>query len=212
MRFSPYSWSPADLVGGDIAIDFINTAADWASGDPIDRLGGLEGLADWARVAGLVSPDELLAMKAQAARRPDEAARVFEDATALRGALWRLFEAAAHQRRAGAADLATLKDWTCRARGHQELAQTDDGFRDRWTKDAPILETPVYAIALAAEAVLKDGRLDRIHVCGGDSCEWMFLDNSKNASRRWCSMATCGNSAKVKKFRKRKNEAVSSGP
>ncbi len=205
MRFSPYAWSKADMLGGDVALDFVNTASEWASGDPLDRLGDLGGFANWSAIAGLVDQAELARFKGEIARRAVDAASVFESAGLLRATLRRLFEAAAHGERADARDISSLKDWTCRARGFRELEQTEQGFGERWTAGAPVLETPLLAIALAAERLLKEGRLDRLHVCGGDGCEWMFLDLSKNASRRWCSMATCGNAAKVKKFRKRNN-------
>lgn len=195
------------MLGGDPAIDFINTASDWASGDPLDRLGGLEGFVDWAEIAELIGPAEGFRLRKEIAARPLEAAAIFETAAALRAALRRLFAAAARGGRVDAADLAFLKGLACRARSFRDLEQTDDGFEERWTKDAPPLETALLEIALAAERLLKEGPLDRIRNCGG--CEWMFLDLSKNASRRWCSMATCGNSAKVKKFRKRTKGAVS---
>jgi predicted RNA-binding Zn ribbon-like protein len=204
MRFSPYDWSAADLVGGDPALDFVNTASRWRS-EPVDRLGDYAGLWRWARLAGLVEDEEAGPAAAEA-----EAARTaaFAEAQALRAALWRIFDAAAHGAAVAAPDLETLRRWTRRAAQFRELAQSPDGFRERWTADAPPLEKPLFAIALAAENLLKSGRLDRLHVCGGDNCEWIFLDNSKNASRRWCSMATCGNDAKVKKFRRRR-KAVS---
>ncbi len=206
MRFSPYAWTKADMIGGDVALDFINTASKWSSGDPVDRLGGLSGLAAWAETAGLGETIDIARLKDAIRRRPGEAAAVFANAALLRAMLRRVFEAAAHGRRAEATDIASLKDLTCQARTFRDLEQTDDGFRERWCRDAPVLETPLLAIALSAEKLLKEGRLDRLHVCGGDDCEWMFLDASKNASRRWCSMATCGNSAKVKNFRKRSGE------
>ena len=195
------------MLGGDPAIDFINTASDWASGDPVDRLGGIEGFADWAELAGLVSPADKRRLKTFIAGNAAEAAATFEAATTLRAALRRIFATAAQGERVDAADLSLLKGLACRARSFRDLEQTDDGFEERWTRDAPPLETPLLEIALASERLLKDGPLERIRNCGG--CEWMFLDFSKNASRRWCSMATCGNNAKVKKFRKRTKAAVS---
>jgi len=195
------------MLGGDPAIDFINTASDWASGDPADRLGGPAGYVDWAETAGLIGPLEALRLKKEIAARGVVAAEVFKTAAALRAALRRVFAAAARGARVDPADLAFLKNLACRARSFRDLAQTDHGFEERWTSDAPSLETPLLEIALAAERLLKEGPLDRIRKCGG--CEWMFLDLSKNGSRRWCSMATCGNSAKVKKFRTRTKAAVS---
>lgn len=200
------------MVGGDPALDFVNTASAWASGDPVDRLGGAGGLADWAVVAGLAPPADAGRIKADIAKDPQSGAAAFAEATALRALLWRILSAAVHGRRVPAQDLQDLRDWTCRARAAQRIEQTQTGFRECFPQGAPSPETILFAIALSAERLLTQGRIDRLHACGGADCEWMFLDLSKNASRRWCSMATCGNSAKVKKFRTRKTSAVSKGP
>lgn len=197
MRFSPYQWTKADLIGGNLALDFVNTASQWASGDPIDRLGGPEGLADWALVAGIVDG-------AGADRLKASASGMFAQAVGLRALIWRLFDAAAHGRKAATRDLSDLRDWTCRARAAQEIVQTGDGFEERWKPGAGPSDRVLFGVSLAAEKLLTEGPLDRLHACGGADCEWMFLDLSKNASRRWCSMATCGNSAKIRKFRTRK--------
>ena len=100
--------------------------------------------------------------------------------------------------------LAALRENTCCARGGQEIVQTPAGFEERWKNGVHKAEALLFEIALSGERLLTQGRLDRLHACGGADCEWMFLDLSKNGSRRWCSMATCGNAAKVKKFRTRK--------
>lgn len=212
MRFSPYRWSKADIVGGAPALDFVNTASAWASGDPVDRLGGAEGLVDWAVVAGLVAPADAESVRADLANDPQSGAATFDEAIGLRALLWRVFDAAAHGRRVATNDLQALRDWTCRARAAQRIEQTESGFRECCREGARPLETILHTAALSAERLLMEGPLDRLHACGGADCEWMFLDLSKNGSRRWCSMATCGNSAKVKNFRTRKTGAVSKGP
>ena len=43
----------------------------------------------------------------------------------------------------------------------------------------------------------------RFKACRGDDCRWVFVDGSRNTSRRWCDMANCGNRAKVSTFRQR---------
>ncbi|TME22984.1 MAG: hypothetical protein E6I68_08150 [Chloroflexi bacterium] len=49
--------------------------------------------------------------------------------------------------------------------------------------------------------VLVDGPLDGVRECPGPgNCGWLFIDLSKNASRRWCDMRTCGNRAKVHRY------------
>jgi predicted RNA-binding Zn ribbon-like protein len=54
-------------------------------------------------------------------------------------------------------------------------------------------------IAVAAVDLLRSGPLDRISVC--DACPWLFLDTSRNHSRRWCSMEDCGARAKMRRYR-----------
>jgi predicted RNA-binding Zn ribbon-like protein len=55
----------------------------------------------------------------------------------------------------------------------------------------------------AADLLLSD-MLDRVKQCEGDPCGWLFLDTSRNRSRRWCSMEDCGNRAKARRFYQRK--------
>jgi predicted RNA-binding Zn ribbon-like protein len=46
----------------------------------------------------------------------------------------------------------------------------------------------------------------RLKACRGDDCRWVFIDGSRNSSRRWCAMAECGNRAKVAAYRARHGE------
>lgn len=58
---------------------------------------------------------------------------------------------------------------------------------------------------LAAVAVaVADGRWKRMKACGQPGCRWAYHDGSRNSSRAWCDMATCGNRAKARAFRERK--------
>ena len=208
MRFSPYAWSEKDMIGGNAALDFVNTASGWSGGDPVDRLGGPEGLGAWAGAAGLLYGADLTRLKKELAADPKAAARLFDDALTLRAALWRIFTAVASDGKVLESDLEILDQSKVRAASCCRIVRDGDGFRRRCADETPALESALRLIVEAAEDLLLNGRLDRLHACGGDHCEWMFLDLSKNGRRRWCSMATCGNEAKVKKFRKRNKEAA----
>lgn len=207
MKFSEYPWSEADIVGGNAALDFVNTASDW-SAEPVDRLGGAAGLADWAVVAGLLEPASAAKAKRLAKEDPKRAAKLFEDACALRASLWRIFSAVAGGEAASDEDLAALSEWNVRAARHCRIVAGGNGFRRACADEAPPLERALRQVVQSAEDLLLNGRLERLHACGGENCEWLFIDTSKNGQRRWCSMATCGNDAKVKKFRKRKKKAA----
>jgi predicted RNA-binding Zn ribbon-like protein len=45
--------------------------------------------------------------------------------------------------------------------------------------------------------------LARVSSCGADTCRWLFLDTSRNHSRRWCDMKVCGNRMKARRFQAR---------
>lgn len=209
MKFAPYDWSEKDMIGGNAALDFVNTVSNWNNGQaPADRLEGPLGFGEWAGLAGLLDEEDLSRLKKQVQENPKAAADIYKQAQDLRAALWRIFNAIATKENANPDDLAALDQWKARSAHHCRIVQDGDGFRRRCKDEAPALERALRLIVEAAEALLLNGRLDRIHNCGGDACEWMFIDLSKNGRRRWCSMATCGNEAKVKKFRKQKNKSA----
>jgi len=208
MRISPYAWTEKDMIGGNAALDFINTASKWSSGDPVDRLGGPAEFAVWAKAAGLLGDDDLALLERQLRTAPETAAATYKAAVELRAALWRIFGSVARGDAVDADDLRLLDQFKVRSARHCRLVQGADGaFRRGCCDDAPAMDRAIRQIVEAAETLLLDGPLHRIHGCGGEHCEWMFVDHSKNGRRRWCSMATCGNDAKVKKFRSRKNAA-----
>lgn len=59
-------------------------------------------------------------------------------------------------------------------------------------------------LAVSALSILADHReLSRLRICPGDNCGWLFIDETKNARRTWCSMETCGNRAKAARHYRR---------
>ena len=195
------------MIGGNAALDFINTVSDW-QGEPVDRLDGALGFGAWAGVAGLLDQEDCAHLKRDVERDPKAAAKFYAGASQLRAALWRVFSAIEMGAVVAENDLALLDDWKVRSSGHCRIVADSDGFRRRCRDEAPAMERAMRMIVEAAEDLLLDGRLDRLHSCDGADCKWMFLGLSKNGRRRWCSMATCGNDHKVAKFRKRNKKAA----
>lgn len=207
MRFSPYAWSEKDMIGGNAALDFVNTASEWSGGDPLDRLGDARGFGSWAKEAGLLLKDDMTLLETELSSDPEALEMTFTNALALRATLWRIFHAIASDRPVANEDLQTLDQAKVRAAECSRIVQEGDGFRLRCKAEAPALQRAIRLIVEDAEELLLNGRLDRLHACGGKACEWLFLDTSKNGRRRWCDMARCGNEAKVRKFRKRSKDA-----
>ena len=76
-----------------------------------------------------------------------------------------------------------------------------------WAAQAGGAEKIFYAIVKSAAELMATGRWRAVRECASDTCTWMFLDTSKNHSRRWCEMARCGNRDKVHRFRARSRRA-----
>ena len=85
----------------------------------------------------------------------------------------------------------------------------------RHPKDDPTGEALARTATPLVEAI-SAGDIARFRICANDGCRWVFEDTSRAGQRRWCDMATCGNRAKVRRFRSRRRgadgDAVEAGP
>lgn len=166
---------PIRLVGGRLALDFVNTA-DWsADGDVVhEKLAGAADLRLWLAALGLTG------------------VRPIADVADLIG-----FRCDLRRLLLGGKTLGILNA----AQG----IHIADGTRLR----SIVAGQPLTSIiAVSAFAILADKReRDRLKLCPGDNCGWLFLDETKNARRRWCSMDSCGNRAKAARHYARRKDA-----
>ncbi|MEP7001187.1 MAG: CGNR zinc finger domain-containing protein [bacterium] len=191
--------SAIPLRGGNVALDFVNTAGWHASDTPSEWLESYVDLAMWADRAGLHTSAEAGQLVAAAERSPREAERTRQRATAFREALYRVCRAFVQATLAEEADVEVVRAAYLDALAHSRFAQTADGFALGWDQAAPPLDAPLWRIAIAATAFLQSGDLVRTRECAGAPCGWLFVDRSKNHSRRWCSSEECGNRERVKR-------------
>jgi predicted RNA-binding Zn ribbon-like protein len=142
--------------------------------------------------------------------RPAEAADAFEWALALRETIYRSFSAVAYGGRPVEADLNALTAAHLETLAHYRIAPTTEGFGWKSAKDDG-LGRPMWQVSLSASGLLTGGELDRVKACpvGEGGCAWLFYDESKNRSRRWCSMEGCGSRAKMRRMYARRREADS---
>jgi predicted RNA-binding Zn ribbon-like protein len=192
------------LTGDRSCLDFANTLAWRTSDHPQERLASYPDLVAWSQHVGIVTEHEAHHLLQEAARRPAAASAVLEQAVALREAIYRVFSAVAGGRAPQAADIATLNGFLPAAMSRLRLIWTKDGFTWSWTDDGNSLEQMLWPVAQSAAGLLTSGELNRVGVCAGDGCGWLFFDTSKNRSRRWCAMEDCGNRAKARRHYQRK--------
>lgn len=191
-----------DFTGGSLPLDFANTVSHRL--DPERRsehLNGFDDLTDFARQAKIVSSRQAEELRAYSRRSGAETGRVFRRALNLREVLFRTLRAAAGGEPASPEDLERLEQFVAEALKHRRLARTTHGYRWEWELGAKAarLESILWPIAQAAGELLTSEELEKVRQCEAPDCEWLFLDISRNRSRRWCDMKTCGNREKARR-------------
>jgi predicted RNA-binding Zn ribbon-like protein len=186
------------IVGGNLALDFANTRTGPPAGPPDDDLlGAYEDVVAWARHVGVLTVDEAGGLLRRAARDRHAAGAAYSRAIELRDNLDRVFRALAAGTDPPARSVRALHRAEAASLSRASLVEKHGAFSWRWQSDRS-LERPLGPVIHAAIELLTGGPLDRIKGCGG--CSFLFVDESKNRSRRWCSMEDCGANEKMRRF------------
>ena len=203
MRDIPRADHDFEFVGGSVALDFANTLGGMHTLPTHEHLIEYADLVAFGRGAGTILPSHGRRLIDEAERQPARAAAVLRRAISLREAIWRVFDAFAKSGRADGADFAAIQEEELAALKHARYAQSGSDVEYRWS-DEVSLDRPLWDIARAAGELLRsNGDLARVRECGSATCEWLFIDKSRNHTRRWCDMNDCGNVAKVRRYRAR---------
>jgi predicted RNA-binding Zn ribbon-like protein len=183
------------VVSGHLALDFANTVDDPGGPEEYDHITDYRGLLGWSLRLGLLDEDTATALWRAAERRPGEAARVVHHAAALRAALNEIFGALVDDR-SPSIGWQELRGFVSAALDRATVSSGPVPLRMTWEFED--LESPLWPVAAAAHQLLTAPDLRRLKRCAG--CPWLFLDSSKNGSRRWCSMDDCGTHAKIQRY------------
>jgi predicted RNA-binding Zn ribbon-like protein len=193
------------LVGGAPCVDFANTA-DWhASEGPLERLTTYSGLVYWSWHAGVITPVTAQRLLEKAGRHPREAEAVLDRAIRLREALYRIFRSLACDEGVAEKELSVLNEVLSEAMPRLRVRPAEEGeFTWEWDGMEGSLEAMLWPLARSAADLLTSQDQHRLGQCADDrGCGWLFLDRSKNHSRRWCDMEDCGNRAKAHRHYRR---------
>lgn len=201
MRNIPEAAHPFDYIGGALILDFTNVGKH--AGHNHEHLRSYEDLAGFVRGAGGLSLTDGRRLVVEAARHPNAAKAVLARAIALRDASMRVFAAFARGKSPDTRELELIGREAAAALAHRRIAQTGKQIAWTWSDDLT-LERVLWPIAQSGADLLtsNDDRV-RLRECASDTCEWLFLDRTRNHSRRWCDMADCGNRAKQQRLRAR---------
>ena len=209
MQYIPPADHPFEFIGGALALDFTNTIGGTHRAPDHEHLQQYDDLVDFAVQSGGISSGEERRLKSEARRHPLRAKEVLRRGIALREAMWRFFEARVAGRPSQSNDLALVNQEIGDALSHARVVAQDNGFTWGWD-DEGSLDRPLWPIARsAADLISSPDALAQLRECASETCEWLFLDRSRNHTRRWCDMNDCGGRAKVRRFRAKRARAVS---
>jgi predicted RNA-binding Zn ribbon-like protein len=203
------------FIGGCTCLDFVNTVGARVSdrqgkrtrayADRVlrDKLKDYTHLLKWSQLAGLSTGHYTRQLAHLAEVSPSRGAAILARAIRLREALYRIFKSVLESWAPDESDVDVLRNELSIAKARERFIRRGAGFVWAWDHSQNALDGPLWQVSRSAADLLTSADLTKLRQCGGDECGWMFLDTSRNRSRRWCDMKDCGNRAKVRRFRRR---------
>jgi len=164
------------FIAGTPAVDFVNTEIV-SEGERVDLLQTEADVRRWVKEAGLALSEA-------------EGPARLREAKELRRHLRALFLRGKPRK----SEIDAINAALARGRGSFRLEGKGGAYRTRFAADS---DDPLFLIAAAAAELIATGDLSLIKPCGGTQCILLFYDTTKSHTRRWCSMAVCGNRMKA---------------
>ena len=194
-----------DFDSGHLILDFTNTAEFHASQHPEEQLETYADLVSWAQAAGLIVKDDAQELLRNADRHPKKTNKAYAQALELRESVYRLLSAAARDETPDESELAAFNNFLSHAMMHSEVVPGENTYTWAWSNDGDPFHRMLWTLVREAAALITSSEIKRVGECADDrGCGYLFIDTSRNHSRRWCSMESCGNRAKAKRhYRKR---------
>jgi predicted RNA-binding Zn ribbon-like protein len=192
------------LIGGKLCLDFSNTLYGHAE-SVHEYLYDYRDLVLWSRHVGVLSAEKAETLLAMGEQAQAESEAVFRQAIQIRETIFHVFASLAQNVSPPEKELVSLHQVWLENQSHSRLKSTETGFALRW-EEGDALDAMLWPITRSAMELLISDDLDRVKQCG--RCDWLFLDKSRNRSRRWCSMDACGNRIKMARRYEREKQGT----
>jgi predicted RNA-binding Zn ribbon-like protein len=189
------------LHGGHPALDFVNTVHSWDQPGGRDYFQSGRDVVAWMQRMGLVSP---AAADRFARLPPQRSAALLRAARRLRDCLHDMFSSIGHGQEPADRELDWLNGELGRLARYRRLVPVTGSLAWQCSPSPATTASLLAPVVFAAADLLAGPELARVKECPPpDGCGWLFLDASRNGRRTWCSMQSCGNLAKVRRYRAR---------
>jgi predicted RNA-binding Zn ribbon-like protein len=199
MNESTRTLETLELVGGALCLDFANTVNSRLRTEH-DYLLQYSDLVEWAARLDIIPAPQSTQLQKRARQNLHEAENALLAARTLRELLYRLFSNAANGSAPEKKDLEVFSVFYGESIARGRFVKRETHYATTWNFDEA-LESVLWPIIHSAGELLLSDELGHVKECPG--CGWLFLDTSKNQSRRWCSMNTCGARDKMRRYHKR---------
>jgi predicted RNA-binding Zn ribbon-like protein len=194
---------PFELIAGHPALDLVNTMDDrFGPGDPRELLASYDDLLRFATQSELLTDRQAKKLRRNEASQA-ERAQILQQVRDIREAIAAIGYAQLDGREVPAASLAILDQHFKEAASHRHLAADPLQLTWTWSGLGREIASPLWLLSQAAADLLLSAQAAHLRCCSSDTCRWLFLDTSKNHTRRWCEMKTCGNRMKARRFHAR---------
>jgi len=203
---SPSRAATLTLVGGELAFDFANTSSGRGWPTFREHLRFPPDLADWAGHARVLPPEDAQWLKTEATENAVLGESLLRAALELRQDIFVIGGELAAGRAPPEPSIDRVRAVHAQCLAKARLAPFEGRFAWNWRPRADPVEAVLGPISLSAMTTLMQADLTRVKQCQGERCGWLFLDLTKNKSRRWCEMEVCGNRAKQKRHARKARE------
>jgi len=195
------------LVAGHVALDFANTLDNRYNPErSIELLSTYECFLAFASQSGVITGQQERKLLSETSAR--DARHVLDRVIELRESLHSLFRSVATGRPPDRSCLQTFNRFLADTRVQDVIVWRKPDFVGLCRDLAEVPDGPLWPVAEAAADLLKSPDRRHVRECGEETCRWLFLDRSKNHSRRWCDMKICGNRSKVQRFRTKQQRDI----
>jgi predicted RNA-binding Zn ribbon-like protein len=194
--------NPYMMVGERLCMDFINTVSWRESAEKRrDWFTSYAKLVDWCIHAEVLTGQQAKSLLIKSKEKPSEAGDVLKQAIEMREVMYQIFKDISKETSPHPRDLERFNEYVSRFYQSMQVILEKDHYTLKFKNTGKTLDTMLPPILQSAVDILvSKNDLERIKQCEGDPCGWLFFDTSRNRSRRWCSMADCGNRAKARRF------------
>ena len=189
---------------GHVVLDFTNTLSWRTREEKVEFLKDYSDLVTWGKITGLLSEEQARFHTDQQLSQPEQSLAIYNRAITLRESIYRILSAFSNGLQPDLPDIAIFNHELALALPHRRMEWTGVEFDWSWEQGMDRMDSLLWYVVGAAADLFTSDALERVGECQGLGCGWLFIDTSKNHSRRWCDMEGCGNRAKARRHYKRK--------